>query len=58
VVPTMPRLLPLIEQETAKWPLRPRIVTDPAERRTAFRTARAELGWARTALPRGVDTVT
>jgi len=26
--------------------------------RFAFRTARAELGWARTALPRGVDTVT
>lgn len=43
VVPTMPRLLPLIEQETAKWPQRPRIVTDSAARRAAFRTARAAL---------------
>ena len=43
VVPTLPRLLPLVQAQTAKWPLRPRIVTEQHERRAAFRSARAAL---------------
>jgi lipid-A-disaccharide synthase len=43
VVPTLPRLLPAMEAETARWPLPVRIVSDPAARRAAFRSARAAL---------------
>jgi lipid-A-disaccharide synthase len=43
VVPTMPRLLPLLMRATEKWPLQSRIVIDPTQKRAAFRTARAAL---------------
>jgi lipid-A-disaccharide synthase len=43
VVPTVPQLLPVLQEETTKWPLRPRIVTEAAERLAAFRSARAAL---------------
>jgi len=41
IVPTLPRLAGLVENATARWPIRPRIVTDPGEKRALFRTARA-----------------
>jgi lipid-A-disaccharide synthase len=41
IVPTLPRLAGLVENATARWPVRPRIVTDPREKRALFRTARA-----------------
>ena len=43
VVPTLPRLAALVNEATADWPVRPRIVVDAAERRAAFRNARAAL---------------
>lgn len=43
VLPTLPRLLPVVEQSVANWPVRPRIVTDPAAKLAAFRSARAAL---------------
>ncbi len=43
VLPTVPPLVDEIETEIATWPLRPRLVLDPAEKRAAFRTARAAL---------------
>jgi lipid-A-disaccharide synthase len=43
VVPTLPRLAALVNETTARWPLRPRVVVDAAERRAAFRNARAAL---------------
>lgn len=43
VLPTMPHLLPLVEQHLASWPLRPRVVTTEADKLAAFRRARAAL---------------
>ena len=43
VLPTPPRLRPLIEDEVARWPIRPRIVTGQDEKLAAFRSARAAL---------------
>jgi lipid-A-disaccharide synthase len=43
VVPTLPRLATLVSEATRRWPVRTRIVVDPAERRAAFRNARAAL---------------
>ena len=43
VVPTVPHLLPQVEQATAGWPIKPRIMTDKAEIQRTFRTARAAL---------------
>lgn len=43
VLPTMPHLLRDIEKGTARWPVRPRIVTEPAHKFAAFRQARAAL---------------
>jgi lipid-A-disaccharide synthase len=43
VVPTVARLLPAVTEATAGWPVKPRIVTDHAEKQAAFRVARAAL---------------
>ncbi len=43
VLPTMPYLLPKVQEEVARWPAAPRIVVEPAEKWAAFRTARAAL---------------
>jgi lipid-A-disaccharide synthase len=43
VLPTVPHLLALVKGGTAHWPLKPRIVIEPAEKWSAFRTARAAL---------------
>jgi lipid-A-disaccharide synthase len=43
VVPTLPRLEGLVNEAVARWPVRPRVVLDAAERRSAFRNARAAL---------------
>ena len=43
VVPTVPHLLDRIRRDTARWPVRPRIVLEPADKRAAFRQARAAL---------------
>jgi lipid-A-disaccharide synthase len=43
VVPTLPRLLPVVQEEIARWPLHARVVSEPDERRAAFRSARAAL---------------
>ncbi len=43
VVPTVPGILPMVREATDAWPIRPRIVVDPAEKRAAFRVARAAL---------------
>jgi lipid-A-disaccharide synthase len=43
VVPTTPHLAGRVEQGTAKWPVRPRIVVDAKDRHAAFRVARAAL---------------
>ena len=43
VVPTLPRLEGLVNEAVARWPVRPRVVVDAAERRSAFRNARAAL---------------
>lgn len=43
VLPTVPHLATEIETEVATWPLRPRVVLAPAEKRAAFRNARAAL---------------
>ena len=43
VLPTLPHLAERVRQATADWTVRPRIVTDPAGKDTAFRTARAAL---------------
>ena len=37
VLPTMPHLLPKVREETARWPVQPRIVTEPKEKWAAFR---------------------
>lgn len=43
VVPTAPHLVPVIAEAAASWPVRPRIVTEQADKQAAFRTARAAL---------------
>ena len=43
VVPAVPALAEPLSQATADWPLHPRIVVDHAEKRAAFREARAAL---------------
>ena len=43
VLPTAPHLLDRVQDETASWQVKPRIVTAPAETRAAFRVARAAL---------------
>lgn len=43
VLPTLPHLRDEIAAAAAGWPLAPRILVDPLEKRAAFRTARAAL---------------
>jgi lipid-A-disaccharide synthase len=43
VLPTLPRLVPLIEAGVANWPLRPTIVAGDEARMVAFRQGRAAL---------------
>ena len=43
VLPTMPHLLAKVREETAHWPVQPRIVVEPKEKWAAFRKARAAL---------------
>jgi lipid-A-disaccharide synthase len=43
VLPTMPHLLAKVREETARWPVQPRIVVEPKEKWAAFRNARAAL---------------
>jgi lipid-A-disaccharide synthase len=43
VLPTMPHLLARVREGVANWPVRPRIVVDPAEKWAQFRQARAAL---------------
>jgi len=43
VLPTMPHLLPRVRAGVAGWTIKPRIVTEPAEKWAAFRSARAAL---------------
>lgn len=43
VVPAVPRLATAVEAAVASWPLPARVVSDPAEKDLAFRTARAAL---------------
>lgn len=43
VLPTVPHLHDQIAAATAAWPAPPRIVVEPAEKRAAFRSARAAL---------------
>lgn len=43
VLPTLPHVAERIRAATAHWPVRPRIVVDPAEKGAAFRAARAAL---------------
>jgi len=43
VVPSVPHLAARLSELTARWPIRPRIVIDEAEKYAAFRRARAAL---------------
>jgi lipid-A-disaccharide synthase len=43
VLPTPSHLLPLVRDGVARWPVAPRLVTEPAEKWSAFRQARAAL---------------
>ena len=43
VLPTLPHVAASIAEATAAWPVRPRVVTDAAEKYAAFRGARAAL---------------
>jgi lipid-A-disaccharide synthase len=43
VLPTVPHLRDRLAEATNDWPIRPKIVTDAAEKHTAFRTARVAL---------------
>ena len=43
VLPTMPHLLPRVRAGVAGWTVKPHIVTEPAEKWAAFRSARAAL---------------
>jgi lipid-A-disaccharide synthase len=43
ILPTAPHLLERVTAEVASWPVRPRIVTEQADKLAAFRVARAAL---------------
>jgi lipid-A-disaccharide synthase len=43
VMPSVPSLVARLREATADWPVRPRIIADHAEKRAAFRQARAAL---------------
>lgn len=43
VLPTLPHLADMVREAAAQWPFVPRIVTGEAEKRAAFRSARAAL---------------
>src|SRR5262249_25533756 len=43
VLPTVPHLVARLSELTSRWPIRPRIVVDEAEKHAAFRRARAAL---------------
>jgi lipid-A-disaccharide synthase len=43
VLPTVPHLVARLSEVTSRWPIRPRIVVDEAEKHAAFRRARAAL---------------
>jgi lipid-A-disaccharide synthase len=43
VLPTLPHIAQMTTEATATWPVRPRIITEPAEKYAAFRAARAAL---------------
>lgn len=43
VLPAPPHVAALVQDATADWPVRPRIVTDAAEKHAAFRAARVAL---------------
>jgi lipid-A-disaccharide synthase len=43
VVPTVSHLLAPVTEATTTWPIRPRILADPAQKQAAFRIARAAL---------------
>ena len=43
VLPTVPHLVERLSELTSRWPIRPRIVVDEAEKHAAFRRARAAL---------------
>lgn len=43
VLPTVPQVLTQVQEGTAGWAVRPRIVVEPAEKWAAFRVARAAL---------------
>jgi lipid-A-disaccharide synthase len=43
MLPTMPHLEPVVREGVATWPVKPQIVVGEAERRAAFRVARAAL---------------
>jgi lipid-A-disaccharide synthase len=43
VLPTLPHIAQMTAEATASWPVRPRIVTEVAEKYAAFRAARAAL---------------
>jgi lipid-A-disaccharide synthase len=43
VLPTVPALLGSVTEAIRDWPIRPRIIADAADKRTAFRIARAAL---------------
>jgi lipid-A-disaccharide synthase len=62
VLPTVPHLVAKVRQETAHWPVQPRIVVEPDEKWAAFRSARAALAASGTVTLElalsGVPTVT
>jgi lipid-A-disaccharide synthase len=43
VIPTVPHLARPVHEASARWPLPPRVVIEPAEKEAAFRSARAAL---------------
>jgi lipid-A-disaccharide synthase len=43
VLPTLPHVAAQVAEATAAWPVRPRVVTEAAEKYAAFRSARAAL---------------
>jgi lipid-A-disaccharide synthase len=43
VIPTVPHLARSVRQASARWPVPPRVVVEPAEKEAAFRIARAAL---------------
>ncbi len=50
IVPTLPRLAPMVAEATGRWPVRPRIVTDDLEKFAAFGRADAALAASGTVL--------